>query len=572
MFVHLGVPTLQAQPTAPAMSHRHASPQAEEVFNLLQQLIRVLQPRSTPSVFYVAPGGNNGTSCDGARNPATPKQTINGASGGIACLASGDTLVLGDGLYPEQLGDYADDEHKGVTRPPSGSSWSAPTTIKAANAGKATLQLPDHANHIMSFGLADTRYISVEGLILDSRGYGACVWIGPASPIRMQGNTVRRCGKNGIYVDTTSGVELIGNTIEDVAMQEVQEPGTHAIYFVGSHGIIRGNTVRGGCPFFGIHLNSEYGGISSNLIEQNRVTGCHHAGILNQGNNTLIRNNLLHNNGVGLQCHGGQDKKWYGNTIIGYKIAPNNPDTYGILDLAGGCDYRNNLILGQRVTDWKSYIYSPGGQYGTLQGNLCDNPGEKCQHFVGHGTRVVTDAAKGDFTLVAGSAAIDKGVALPDTLPTDFTGRAQAPTWDVGAYAYGSAGPPPAGDTTPPTAVITSPSPGAQVSGTITLMATASDNQGTPELQFQVDGVNVGTVDVGPTYSRSWDSSTVTPGTHTVSAVARDQAGNVGQAPAVTITVGGSTPPPQTTLTCTGEIAAVPGPLVLSCQPGQRRY
>ena len=43
------------------------------------------------------------------------------------------------------------------------------------------------------------------------------------------------------------------------------------------------------------------------------------------------------------------------------------------------------------------------------------------------------------------------------------------------------------GDTAPPTAAITAPAPGATVSGTVTLTATATDNVGVAGVQFLVD-------------------------------------------------------------------------------------
>ena len=48
-------------------------------------------------------------------------------------------------------------------------------------------------------------------------------------------------------------------------------------------------------------------------------------------------------------------------------------------------------------------------------------------------------------------------------------------------------------DITPPTASITSPANGATVSGTITISATASDNEGVTQVQFFVDGVLLST-------------------------------------------------------------------------------
>lgn len=97
-------------------------------------------------------------------------------------------------------------------------------------------------------------------------------------------------------------------------------------------------------------------------------------------------------------------------------------------------------------------------------------------------------------------------------------------------------GPPP--DTETPTVGITSPSNGATVSGTaVTLSANASDNVGVAGVQFKVDGNNVGAEDTTAPYSVSWNSTTVLNGDHTVTAVARDAAGNSTTSAGVTVNV-----------------------------------
>ena len=58
-----------------------------------------------------------------------------------------------------------------------------------------------------------------------------------------------------------------------------------------------------------------------------------------------------------------------------------------------------------------------------------------------------TDAANCDFTLQAGSPLIGAGMDLSAYFTTDFTGATRT-TWDIGAYAYGSAGPPSGGTAT----------------------------------------------------------------------------------------------------------------------------
>ena len=106
--------------------------------------------------------------------------------------------------------------------------------------------------------------------------------------------------------------------------------------------------------------------------------------------------------------------------------------------------------------------------------------------------------------------------------------------------------PPP--DTTRPTVSITSPASGATISGTITVTSNASDNVGVASVQFQLDGANVGAPDTAAPYSISWNTSTSSNGSHTITAVARDAAGNVATSAPVTVTVSNNpTPPPDTT-------------------------
>ena len=83
-------------------------------------------------------------------------------------------------------------------------------------------------------------------------------------------------------------------------------------------------------------------------------------------------------------------------------------------------------------------------------------------------------------------------------------------------------------DTTPPTVSVTSPVAGAQLSGIVTITASASDNVAMAGVQFLLDGANLGAevLGSGPTYSYSWNTTTTSNGPHTLSARARDGAGN----------------------------------------------
>ncbi len=79
-------------------------------------------------------------------------------------------------------------------------------------------------------------------------------------------------------------------------------------------------------------------------------------------------------------------------------------------------------------------------------------------------------------------------------------------------------------DTAPPSVSITGPAPGSSHSGTITVTASASDDVGVLGVQFRVDGADVGTEDTVAPFSYAWDTRTLTNGSHSLTAVARDAA------------------------------------------------
>src|SRR5262249_18613675 len=96
----------------------------------------------------------------------------------------------------------------------------------------------------------------------------------------------------------------------------------------------------------------------------------------------------------------------------------------------------------------------------------------------------------------------------------DASGNVSAPSSQASAVVTA--------DTTAPTVSLTSPTAGATVSGTITVSANASDNVGVVGVQFKLDGANLGAEDTASPYSVTWNTTTVTNGSHTLTAVARD--------------------------------------------------
>ena len=107
-----------------------------------------------------------------------------------------------------------------------------------------------------------------------------------------------------------------------------------------------------------------------------------------------------------------------------------------------------------------------------------------------------------------------------------------------------------AADTAAPVVAMTEPGNGARLSGIVSIAAAASDNVGVAGVQFLLDGAAVnGEVTTAP-YTTSWNTSTVSPGSHQLSARARDAAGNSAVADPLSVSVDNSdSTPPSVTIT-----------------------
>jgi hypothetical protein len=86
-------------------------------------------------------------------------------------------------------------------------------------------------------------------------------------------------------------------------------------------------------------------------------------------------------------------------------------------------------------------------------------------------------------------------------------------------------------------------SPGVRttLAGTVDLIATAMDDRDVVGVQFQLNGLNIGselTAESSPTkYQLSWDSQGAVNGTYTLTAIARDAAGDIATSAGVAVTI-----------------------------------
>jgi hypothetical protein len=94
---------------------------------------------------------------------------------------------------------------------------------------------------------------------------------------------------------------------------------------------------------------------------------------------------------------------------------------------------------------------------------------------------------------------------------------------------------------------ITAPTAETSVSGAVAVSATAADNAGVTGVQFKLDGKNLGAEVTTAPFSTNWNTEVAGNGAHTLTAVARDAAGNIATSAAVSVTVANT-------------VASAPGP------------
>jgi subtilisin family serine protease len=91
-------------------------------------------------------------------------------------------------------------------------------------------------------------------------------------------------------------------------------------------------------------------------------------------------------------------------------------------------------------------------------------------------------------------------------------------------------------DLVPPVTMITSPMPGATITGGVTVAASAADAGGINKVVFFDGAAEIATDTTAP-YSFTWDTSRVPSGIHQLATRAHDIAGNVGASASVSVTV-----------------------------------
>jgi beta-glucanase (GH16 family) len=85
-------------------------------------------------------------------------------------------------------------------------------------------------------------------------------------------------------------------------------------------------------------------------------------------------------------------------------------------------------------------------------------------------------------------------------------------------------------DTVPPSVSIMTPGSNSTLSGSVPISAQASDKVAVASVQFELDGVDLGSAVTSSPYTYTWNTAAASNGMHTITAVATDTAGNTATA------------------------------------------
>ena len=365
--------------------------------------------------YYVAKDGNN-------NNPGTISSPFATMNRGVSALEAGDTLYIREGTYAESL--------TGGGTFPSGESWSNPVTIRSYPGETVTMR-PGSGYRVLQF--IGTQYVIIDGLIIDATGCTNGVEITWATGysaghhIRIQNSEITNAIRQGfLVVDpnlNTGYNEFINLSIHDHGSSDFD----HGIYIHNDHNLIEGckiyRNAGWGVQIYlyeeGIPGGPDFNTVRNNMIYDNARLGDRGFGIgLYSGENIAYNNLIWGNSGGGVDIgYNALNAKLYNNVLYGN----------GHVTIANGDGGSTGAIIRNNI------IYQNSGPAISDSGS-----GTIADHNLIDIDPMFVDAQAHDFHLLAGSPAIDSGVAVPEvTTDLDGVSRPQGSGYDVGAYEYG---------------------------------------------------------------------------------------------------------------------------------------
>ncbi len=448
---------------------------------LLFLVVLLLPSLAHATTYYVQKTGSDSNNCTAAQSTSTPKLTIGSAIGCVgffnasndpagATAGAGHTVEVRDAtsqVYAEWF-DY--DNGNGL---PGGTSWGAPFTLKATNAGMVTLRptsggciqpttgLTGKPCYNLSFWAQG--YIIVDGINLDGLNVAkdnivtvcdADAVTNCAHHIRIMNADVGNSFSNAFLIsgkNVNTYIEWINLTVHNCGDRDTDYGGHNCFYITSNNNLVKDSNVYdntgGGIVFY----SSSGGNPCDNKAINNRVHDLRvdneflngSVGIGMYGCRGLAIGNVVWNiDGTGINTeYGGSNSEIYNNTVSTIITKPgyNTPGTgieVGVQ--SGSVIVKNNISWNNENED---VIVRSGGS-ATFDQNLCSTAagtGASCEFT---SNPLFTNAVSFDFTLQSGSPARDIGLNLCSVYTNlsyscvDLVGTSRSSTIDLGAYEY----------------------------------------------------------------------------------------------------------------------------------------
>lgn len=380
------------------------------------------------------------------------------------------------------------------------------------------------------------------------------------------------------YLQT--GAQVINSVISNNGNSGINMPASYN-FRVANNKIYNNNT-RNFYPLWhagGIKAASKsYGRVEFNDVGKNNGTGVWFD-YCNSGNQIIVRNNFIHNNGPveaaifmeaskngliynnvitnnqrrGIYISASNSMKVYHNTVYGTK-------THAAIEVHGmprsGQTLTNNSvtnnIISHSTSKYDIHIARPNG--GSIANNTSNHnliyraSGSPQLAWGGNmysslsGWRTATGQDKNsqlgnplflspsttgsapNWSVKSSSPAVNKGQSI-GTVTVDYNRnkRPNGTAHDVGAFEYGSASTSPTTASAGPTIKITNPSSdGTKVNGSVYVASTASDRDGIRRMALYVNGV-LKKATSGSSLSYTWNSSGYREGSHRIMVSATDR-------------------------------------------------